>query len=314
MRMKRLLIIDDFFGRELGRGRNPDRESLCRRLGLAEYQDKQKRSVNRVTGNLRFFRGQTPEMAKVGDTVENDLKGCLHLIKAGAPDGEAWDMLILDLCFYTGQVTEASNAEFPGFPEGRPGDDDPEGFFGLSILSATREQHPSLPVVVFSAYSGKNIQSKVRDLGAVAFISRDDTNAGLTLSKAIARLNKREIPSGPRDCRALLELARSLPLPTIAELSNLLPVLKELETVLLRRALHGSLVRLSGKRISLLPALKLISGEADLTTSRAADIVKRLVRQTRPYESLLLSDALIKEAYTRSMRLRPGAARRSADD
>jgi len=320
--MNRLLIIDDFFGREVPRGRNLERESLCRRLGLVEFGAKAKPSAAgpEALGMVCFFRGQTPEKATVGDTVTNDLEKCLRRIEAGAPDGEPWDLLMLDLCFYTGEVTEASDADFAGFPEGRPEDDDPDNFFGLEILTAVRSRFPELPAVVFSAHSGEKIQARVvQDLGAVRFIARDDSQARTALGEVLADLNARDFAASPvRDAREILEIARNLHPPTTAELQRFLPVLKELEAVLLLRALRGALARNRQERegVSLLPAIKLITGNADLTTSQAADLVKRLVHQTRPYDAMLLADDLIREAYEKSVRLRPGAGntRRHDDD
>jgi DNA-binding NarL/FixJ family response regulator len=309
--MKKLLMIDDFFGRSLAGGRHLDRESLCRRLGLVEEGvggRTASKALRESLGTLSFFRGQKPEIAKVGDTVENDLEGCIERIRTGASNGMPWDMLILDLCFYTGHVTKASNSDFAGFPEGRPEDDDPERFFGLTLLSAIKEQFPMLPVVIFSAYDGEQIRSMTKDLGANGYIRRDDPGAREILVDAIATMNDHasKAPVKAQDSRTLLELARSLPLPSLSELRNVLPILKELEVVLLRRVLHGALTCRQQKRISLLPAMKLISGRGDLTTSQAADLVKRLVHQTRPYEAMLLSDPAITAAYDMAVRLRSG--------
>lgn len=319
--MKRVLIIDDFFGRELLRGRQTERESLCRRLRVKEFGAKgvAKTDATEPLGLVLFFRGQKPAQAKVGDIVENDLAGCLRRVELGAPDGEPWDLLMLDLCFYTGAVTDESDADFAGFPEGRPKDDDPDNFFGLEVLAAVKKRFPELPVVVFSAHSGENVKARVHDLGALRFIARDDAKVQAALAEVLSELARQPTSVGPtlRDSHALLEMARTLPPPTAAELQNMLPVLKELESVLLHRALHGALLRSrDAQGLSLLPALKLLTGQESMTTSQAADFVKRLVHQTRPHESLLLNDGLIREAYEMSVRLRPGATapKRHDDD
>src|ERR1043166_2844191 len=290
--MKRLLMIDDFFGRSVARGRHLDRESLCRRLGFAEDGVNERtpsKEAPEPLGTLSFFRGQRPEIAKVGDTVENDLEGCIERIKAGASNGMPWDMLIIDLCFYTGHVTKASNSDFAGFPEGRPDDDDPERFFGITLLRAVREHFPVLPVVIFSAYDSEQMRSVTKELGAIAYIPRDDPSARDILIDTIATISDHpaKTPINVRDSRSILELARSLPPPSLSELRGLLSILKELEVVLLRRALRGALTYRQQKRISLLPAMKMISGQVNLTTSQAADLVKRLVHQTQPFEALL---------------------------
>lgn len=311
--MKRILIIDDFFGRGVERGRNVERRSFCRRMGLMEFD------ASRVPENegsqgvalVSFFRGQKPETARLGDVVENDLPGCLSRVEKGAPDGQEWDLLVVDLCFYTGEVTKESNSEFPGFPEGHPEDDNPHNFFGLKILSAARQRFPNLPVVVFSAHGGKAIQAQVKELGARRFIARDDEQARQVLMEVLKELDAEgSRQSGALEIRTVLEMARSLPAPGLRELRQLLPVLKELEAVLLLRALRGalSLYRHESEGVVLLPALRLLTGDDELTTSQAADIVKRLVHQTLPFDAMLLADDIIGEAYAKSLRLRPGRA------
>lgn len=317
--MKRILIIDDFFGREVPRGRNVERESLCRRLGLVEFgtAPKAASAEEKPLGMVQFFRGQSPLKARVGDVVENDLDACLQLAAKDAPDDAPWDLILLDLCFYTGPVTEESDADFAGFPEGRAEDDDPDCFFGMRVLKALQESLPQLPVVIYSAHSGEKVREQAAWLGAWRFIARDDPNARQAMAEAVTELNARPALSAttPRDLAALLALARSLPPATTAELRNSMSVLKEIEAVLLTRALHGSLTRNRDEAgVALLPAIKLITGQESLTTSQAADWVKRLVHQTRPHEAVLLADPLIKDAYEKSMRLRPGAGKRPDDD
>ena len=75
--------------------------------------------------------------------MENDLPGTLAKLREGWTDalaqgGLPWAMLLLDLCFYTGRVSDESHRRTPGMPEGRPGDDDPRSY-------STAIQYPSWP-------------------------------------------------------------------------------------------------------------------------------------------------------------------------
>jgi hypothetical protein len=60
-------------------------------------------------------------------------------------------------------------------------------------------------------------------------------------------------------------------------------------------------------QIQIHPAVKLITGDSNLTASKAADVVKRLLG---PIEDELSGD--LAEAYATSIRLRPKSARRTS--
>lgn len=313
--MKQILIIDDFFGREMPHGRHVERDSLCRRLRLGGQSKKQPPEFIPLA-EATFHRGQKPQKAAIGDVVENDLAGTLDCIQRGNRDGLPWDLIILDLCFYTGEVTEASDADFPGFPEGRPEDDDPDHFFGIKVLEECQRRCLNIPIVVFSAHSGVDIMSKVQDMGARGFVPRDARDADKILAEVLQTLDTSDNSSQPSevlvDVQALLHLAKRLPVPSTAELRNCLPALKELHAVLLQRALRGALTRHCNAKdgVSLLPSIKLLTGSDEMTTSQAADWIKRLVHQTKPFESVLLDDAIVLEAYNKSVKLRSGAGQK----
>src|ERR1041385_1122543 len=111
-----ILILDDLFGRVVSGGQNVDRENLCANFlwhdatGDAEAKASTQKILN-PTAHAVFFRAQKPVAAKVGDIVENDLQGALEVVQKGwvsegFNDSQAhprWAMLLLDLCFYTGQ-------------------------------------------------------------------------------------------------------------------------------------------------------------------------------------------------------------------
>lgn len=174
----RILIIDDLFGRTHKDRRNQDRESLC---GLYLLKDITGYEEGKVTSTLKikkpvaeavFFRGQKPICSTVGDTVENDLEVTLKVIADGWNKPPYWSLVLLDLCFYTGRVTEESNKKNPGMPEGRPGDDDPKQYFGLRILEKIKDNFPTLPVIILSSKPEKDVSLDYTSLGALGFIDR----------------------------------------------------------------------------------------------------------------------------------------------
>jgi DNA-binding NtrC family response regulator len=184
--LPRILIIDDLFGRTLPDRRNEERASLCGQYLFADVSGDESgkgepQRVMQPVAEAVFYRGQRPLTSKIGDTVENDIEGVLQAVQRGwqqtLPEQPRWAMVLLDLCFYTGSVTPESHRRTPGMPEGRVGDDDPEQYFGLQILSALREKFPELPVIILSSKSRKEVSRDIAYLGALAFMARDDANS-----------------------------------------------------------------------------------------------------------------------------------------
>lgn len=176
----RILIIDDLFGRTHMDRRNQDRESLC---GLYLLKDVTGDEEGKGTATLKiknpvaeavFYRGQKPVSAHIGDTVENDLEGTLKVIANGWNKPHYWSLVLLDLCFYTGKVTEESSKKNIGMPEGRPGENDPKQYFGLRILESINENFPGLPVVILSSKPREEVSREFSIRGAQAFIPRAD--------------------------------------------------------------------------------------------------------------------------------------------
>jgi hypothetical protein len=182
--LPRILIIDDLYGRVVSSGANHDREQLCGRFLLRDVtrdpSGKESRAmVRKPVAEAVFFRGQKPECATVGDHVENDLDGCLRKAREGwnglpATGKAPWSLVLLDLCFYTGPVTEESNREDRGMPEGRPDDGNSSRYFGLTILQALRREFPDLPVVMFSSKPRGDVSYLIDREGARAFLPRDE--------------------------------------------------------------------------------------------------------------------------------------------
>ncbi len=192
----RVLIIDDVFGRTHASHRNEERANLCGQLLLEDVTGDEAaegpgQRIKKPLAWAVFFRGQTPAASPVGSVVENDLAGCLRVVRRGwseRPAGTApWAMALLDLCFYTGRVTEASNRNLEGMPEGREGDDEPRNYFGLDILQAIREEMPDLPVVILSSKPRGEVSRDISARGALGFIARGESGMRETLEDFIWR-------------------------------------------------------------------------------------------------------------------------------
>lgn len=202
--LPRILVIDDMFGRQVQGQPNRERANLCGVYGLRNITgDEASSSGEEVVDPIAdavFFRGQRPLCAGVGDTVENDLEGTIDFIRRGwNKDGSSrhdWSLVLLDLCFYTGLVTPASNEAFAGMPEGRPGDDDAGTYFGLTILEHLREEYPELPVVILSSKQREEVSQSFTMRGALGFIFRTDSKGPAFLREYLWRHGLLPDPSG----------------------------------------------------------------------------------------------------------------------
>lgn len=180
--LPRILVIDDLFGRVLPRGPNEDRANLCSQYLLNDVSnDGAKAASLRIKSPVAdavFCRGLSPVCSTVGDVVDHDLDGTLDVIRAGwdaRPVGFApWAMVLLDLHFKTGLVTDDSNRKVAGMPKGRDSDDDPGSYFGLRILQAIQNEMPDLPVVILSSKPRDEVSLDFSKKGARAFIPRTE--------------------------------------------------------------------------------------------------------------------------------------------
>ncbi len=209
----RILVIDDLFGRDMVNGPNRDRESLCSHFlwrdvtaDSAALTSRQK--VLDPSAEAFFCRAQKPITAVIGDRIENEIEQAIRCVESGmsASNGRApWSMVLVDLCFYTGNVTEASNRRTTGMPEGRAEDADPQHYFGLSILDAIHRTFPMLPVVILSSKPRDEVSREFSRRGAIGFIDRTDPKGPILLQEALLRHGLLEDSSG-------LIVGRSLPL------------------------------------------------------------------------------------------------------
>ncbi|MDX6404502.1 MAG: hypothetical protein QOH70_1957 [Blastocatellia bacterium] len=194
----RILIIDDLFGRTHPDRANADRESLCAHLLIKDITNDEagKEKSVRVKDPIAdavFVRGLRPSGSIVGDFVEHDLEGTLQVVRAGwnsrPPGSLPWALVLLDLCFYTGQVTEASERDRKGLgmPTGREGDESPEQYFGLQILEALQKEMPELPVIILSAQPKEEVSREFTSRGGLAFLSRRDRKGSELLREYIRR-------------------------------------------------------------------------------------------------------------------------------
>lgn len=247
-RLPRLLVLDDLYGRVVSEGPNVDRENLCANFLWADAtgDDATRTSRQRIlkpSAEAVFHRAQAPICATPGDTVENDLHAALEAVRQGWPgielgshesrtraNGSAapWSLVLLDLCFYTGRVTEESHNQTPGMPEGRPGDDDPRSYFGLILLDAIHREFPELPIFILSSKPREEVSLEFSRRGALGFIARDDLRGPDLLQDALWQHGL--LPDGDE-----LVIGHSLPL---------LMALREAR----RASLHGQNILIRGER------------------------------------------------------------------
>lgn len=199
--LPRLLVLDDTFGRGSRGGPNADRENLCAHFlwqdGTGDAGAKaSKQKVLEPTAEAVFCRAQTPACSTVGDMVANDLGSALEAVRKGWPEEiqdsgfriqefPHWSMVLLDLCFYTGKVTEESHRRTPGMPEGRPGDDDPRSYFGLTLLDAIHREFPELPIFILSSKPRDEVSLEFSRRGALGFIDRSALDGPELLEQAL---------------------------------------------------------------------------------------------------------------------------------
>jgi len=191
-----ILIIDDLFGRTHQDSKNLERSSLCAQYLLEDITEDENgkdtcQKIKKPLARAVFCRGQKPVSSTVGDTVENDLDGTLQIIAqhwdsptSGKP---CWAMVLLDLCFYTGNITEESNRRVKGMPEGRPDDERPESYFGLHILRAIHNRFPDLPVVILSSKPRDQVSREFSALGALGFLDRSNPDSPAQLKEFLWR-------------------------------------------------------------------------------------------------------------------------------
>jgi len=195
-KLPRVLVVDDLFGRNLGSHQNRERASLCAQYLLLDVTGDEKDfesslRVKKPIAEAVFCRGQNPVNATVGSVVENDLPGTLETVSRGWFGGDAarppWSLVLLDLSFYTGPVTEESNRRIEGMPIGRPDDKDPARYFGLSLLSEMSSRFPDLPIVILSSQSREEVSREFSSRGALAFLPRANEGSADLFRDTLAR-------------------------------------------------------------------------------------------------------------------------------
>jgi DNA-binding NtrC family response regulator len=70
-------------------------------------------------------------------------------------------------------------------PEGRPGDDQPDGYFGLTLLDVIHRTFPELPIFVLSSKPREEVSLEFSQRGALGFIARDDLRGPELLDEAL---------------------------------------------------------------------------------------------------------------------------------
>ncbi|MEQ1947229.1 MAG: sigma 54-interacting transcriptional regulator [Bryobacteraceae bacterium] len=203
--LPRVLIVDDLYGRSHPSHPNRERASLCAQYLLTDVTGDEtdfdaSLRIKKPVAEVVFWRGQFPLRAASGDIVENDLPGTLEVVRRGWFGGEnahsPWAMVLLDLCFYTGLITEKSNRRVEGMPEGRPDDEDPVHYFGLTLLSEISSRFPDLPIVMLSSHSREEVSREFSSRGALAFLPRADEGSEELFRDTLGRYGLSPDPTG----------------------------------------------------------------------------------------------------------------------
>jgi DNA-binding NtrC family response regulator len=181
--LPRILVIDDQFGREYS-SPNEDRENFCRSYRLIDVtsEDRATASGPRFREPLAeavFCRGQQPVAARPGDLVGNDLDGIIETTGNGWIFGMAgtptWALVLLDLCFYTGDVSpESEELRGPGMPIGQPEDEQASTCFGLQVLTELSQRFPDLPIAILSSMPRWQVSEEYIHRGAVGFLPKGE--------------------------------------------------------------------------------------------------------------------------------------------
>jgi DNA-binding NtrC family response regulator len=207
----RVLVIDDFFGRQVVGGMNRDRMVLCEKFGLRDVSPVgavETPLLEASCADAVFLRGQVPDPARTGDSVRNDLDSSVRAAIEGWTDVEGrrrpWTMVVLDLMFYTGLVTPESDRLGSGMPQGTPSDDRPDTYFGLEILRGIRQLDPDLPVLILSSKNREDVSRTFSELGASGFLERDAADAAERFHRHLARHGLNPAPALIGASRALL--------------------------------------------------------------------------------------------------------------
>jgi DNA-binding NtrC family response regulator len=191
--LPRILVINDRLGRRHHHQRNEERANLCKQYLLEDVTFDEigkgtPQKIKKPVAQVVFCRGQMPVRSTIGDTVENDLAGTLEVIRAGWQGDlkPRWAMVLLDLCFYTGQVTKKSEQEKGlGMPKGREGDDNPQHYFGLQLLHAIHHEFCELPVVILSSKRREEVSRTFSCSGAYDFLVCDDEQGAKRLQQCL---------------------------------------------------------------------------------------------------------------------------------
>lgn len=192
----RILVIDDLYGRNTSDGRNIDRDNICAHFRWQDVTGDEAcsnstQNVIEPVAEVVFCRGQTPTSSNVGDKVENNIALIIEIVRKGwilnhdINYPPMWSMVLIDLCFYTGRVTDESDKYTSGMPEGRTSDDNPESYFGLVVLEVIRQHFPELPCMILSSKPRDDVSLEFSRLGAVGFVARDDPDAPNLVLNAI---------------------------------------------------------------------------------------------------------------------------------
>ncbi|AMV35343.1 Regulatory protein LuxO [Pirellula sp. SH-Sr6A] len=182
--LPRILIIDDQYGRSLKDGTQNDLRHTWRRThGLLDATGDASASKSKPRGETVarafFFSGQSPSPVGIGDEISNDLPAILQTVREGwvCKPEDRWALVLVDMEFVTGIITEESSRDEAGAPSKSPIGQAATEYFGLKIIEAIKTEYPDLPVVILSSNKQNQdaISERYEGQGVKVFIDKQCT-------------------------------------------------------------------------------------------------------------------------------------------
>ncbi|MDW7761978.1 MAG: sigma 54-interacting transcriptional regulator [Acidobacteriota bacterium] len=167
MKLPRILVIDDQLGGVRKNNRNRLRESLCFKAGLKDITgDVTSEQIDNPIADAVFCRGQRIE----NNVIQNDILSTLGVVRKGWLNWPRWALLLVDMHFMTGPINE--NGEAEGYEE----DENPEKYFGLTLIEQIRKDPglSDIPIVILTSMTRTEIEKRFADQGVMDFIDKTE--------------------------------------------------------------------------------------------------------------------------------------------
>lgn len=180
MSLPRILVIDDVYGRIPLETCNPERDQICRSLGIRDVTDDTatkhtKVTVGKPVAEAVFCRGQSTVIDGKRVIVRNSIDTAIAAVERGwnvECDETRWALILLDLTFEEGIVE--STGDLPVADQSKF--DDSDSWFGLTLLKEIRKRFQDIPVAMLSGNSQEEVDRIFTEHRAVDFLPKGTAN------------------------------------------------------------------------------------------------------------------------------------------